>query len=300
MGWIAAPDLPVAGGYMNKLRAGDLDAAVRQIRQLRSRQERDRTGTYYIEGVRIVGQALQAGVAIERCVIAPQLLTSPYGLGIVDQLRAGGIPILELSPTEFSGISFKENLQGIGAVVRPRLETLDDVRLAGVHSWVALDHVGNPGNLGAILRTCDAVGCAGIIMLGDTTDPFHPSALRASMGAIFSQRLVRASFEQFVEWKREHSYPVVGTSGTAEQEYREARYPAPLILLMGSERLGLTAEQQSACDMLVSIPMIGTSDSLNLGVATSIVLYEIFYQHRQLLLAARPTIPWQQKPLQTQ
>src|SRR5207245_8395225 len=133
---------------------------------------------------------------------------------------------------------------------------------------------GNPGNLGAILRTCDAVGCAGIILLGDTTDPYHPAALRASMGAVFSQRLVRAQLDEFARWKREHGYIVVGTSVTAEQEYRQVSYPAPLVLLMGSERLGLSAEQQAVCDMLVRIPMVGTGDSLNLAVATRGVLYE--------------------------
>src|SRR5438876_363273 len=99
-----------------------------------------------------------------------------------------------------------------GARARARLESLPDVHLTETLGWVTLDHVGNPGNLGAILRTCDAVGCAGIILLGDTTDPYHPAALRASMGAVFSQRLMRAELDEFARWKREHGYSVVGTS----------------------------------------------------------------------------------------
>jgi RNA methyltransferase, TrmH family len=182
--------------------------------------------------------------------------------------------MVELTPAAFGSISFKENLQGIGAVVRPRADTLADVDTSDGLGWVALDAVGNPGNLGAILRTTDSVGCAGLILLGDTTDPYHPAALRASMGAIFGQRLVRAS------WKEERRYPVVGTSGEGEVEYRHAVYPSPMVLLMGSERLGLSPEQQAVCDLVVRIPMVGTSDSLNLGVATSVVLYEIFYQYR--------------------
>lgn len=266
---------------MAKIGASANNAIIPQLRRLRSREERDRTGTFYIEGVRIVAQAAKSGAQIEMCIIAPELLSSEYGWEIVHRLRAAGVPIVELSPAAFGSISFKENLQGIGAVVRPRVESLEDVQLDRTLGWVALDAVGNPGNLGAILRTSDAAGCAGIIMLGHTTDPYHPAALRASMGAVFSQRLIRASFDEFADWKRDRGCPVAGASGTADQEYRHVEYPTPLVLLMGSERLGLSLPQQALCDFLVRIPMVGTSDSLNLAVATSIVLYEVFYQHRE-------------------
>ena len=98
------------------------------------------------------------------------------------------------------------------------------------------------------------------------------------MGAMFSQRLVKASFAEFAQWKREHAYMVVGTSGTSRTDYRQAVYVSPLVLLMGSERRGLSGEQQAVCDLMVRIPMVGRSDSLNLAVATGIILYEIFYQ----------------------
>jgi TrmH family RNA methyltransferase len=257
------------------------NAKVKQIRRLRSRKERERTGTFYVEGIRIVAQAVQSGATIEMCVVSAELLSSEYGWDLATSLRSAGVPIVELSPAAFASISFKENLQGIGTVVRSRLEALGDVQPAPPQVWVALDAVGNPGNLGAILRTCDAVGCTGMIMLGDTTDPYHPAALRASMGAIFAQRLVRATFADFVHWKREGGYTVVGASVTAAREYRQVSYPSPLVLLMGSERRGLSAEQQAACDVLVRIPMVGTGDSLNLAVATSVVLYEVFHQQRR-------------------
>ncbi len=251
-----------------------------QLRALRSRDERERTGTYYIEGNRIVAQALEADAPIELGVVAPELLRGEHAHAVVARLRERGVPIVELSKAAFGSISFKENLQGIGAVLRSRIGTLAELPLGEQRNWVALDAVGNSGNLGAIFRTADAVGCAGLILLGDTTDPFHPAAVRASMGALFGQRLVRAPFKEFVEWKREHDYAVVGTSGEATQELREVIYPRPLILLMGSERLGLSPAQQAICDLVVRIPMVGTSDSLNLAVATSVVLYEIFHQQR--------------------
>src|SRR3954447_25058707 len=232
---------------------------VPRLRALRSRQERERTGTYYIEGARIVMQAIQAGVAFEMGVISPGLLgESDYGWEVVAALRAAGVPLVELTAAAFGSISFKENLQGLGAVVRPRWERLSDIELTGL-GWVALDAVGNTGNIGAVLRTCDAVGCAGLILLGTTTDPHHPAAVRASMGAIFSQRLVRATFEEFVDWKNARHYPVIGTSGSAEREFRELIFPTPMVLLMGSERLGLSPEQQAICDLTARIPMVGTS-----------------------------------------
>ncbi|MGH2459770.1 MAG: TrmH family RNA methyltransferase [Chloroflexota bacterium] len=260
--------------------SSELDATIRQIRRLRGREERERTGTCYVEGARIVARALRAGFTIERGVVAPDLLSGDYGLSIAAELRRAGVPMVELSPPAFGSISFKESLQGIGAVVRTRFESLPDVDLTGTLGWVALDAVGNPGNLGAILRTCEAVGCAGIIALGDTVDPYHPAAVRASMGAVFDQRFARTSFAEFARWKRERGYPVIGTSGGAPREYREVAYHAPVVLLMGSERLGLADEQQAVCDQLVRIPMVGTVDSLNLAVATSVVLYEVFQQNR--------------------
>jgi TrmH family RNA methyltransferase len=146
--------------------------------------------------------------------------------------------------------------------------------------WVALDAIQDPGNLGTILRTCEATGATGVILLGSTTDPHDPQAVRASMGAVFSQRMVRASWEQFMEWKETSLIGVIGTSGSSVIDYRTVRYPSRMVLLMGSERRGLSVEQQQRCDAVVSIPMVGSVNSLNLGVATGIVLYEIFEQHR--------------------
>lgn len=257
------------------------DSTVKQLRQLRSPAERERTGTFYIEGARIVAQAVQTGADIEFGVIAPGLLNNEHALNAVNTLLSRGIRVVELSNAEFESISFKDNLQGIGAVVRRRSESLLNAPVSEQMTWVALDGVGNPGNLGAIMRTCDAVGCTGLLLLGNTTDPYHPAAIRASMGSFFALRMIRAGFGEFIEWARANGCTVVGTTPTAQQEYRDAAYPPSRLLLMGSERLGLSATQQAACNLLVHIPMVGTCDSLNLGVATSIVLYEMFHQQRR-------------------
>lgn len=256
------------------------DAIIKQIRQLRSPAERARTGTFYIEGIRMVNQALKANVPIVQGVVAPALLVGTAGEQTHNRLRAANIPLLEVSPKLFASISFKENQQGIGAVVQMQPGSLADWPLSNDGVWVALDGVGNPGNLGAILRTCDAVGCTGVILLGETVDPYHPTALRASMGSIFSQRLVRTTFTEFLAWKQRHGVTVIGTSPAAAQDYRSIHYQTSFVLLMGSERMGLSPTQQAACDLLARIPMVGTSDSLNLAVATSIMLYEVFFQQQ--------------------
>ncbi len=251
---------------------------IKQIRNLAHRREREQTGLFFIEGIRIVSEAVQMGVEVETLIYAPALLKSQFALELLSMQRDRGTACLEVTSEVFKSLSVKEGPQGIGAVVRQRWEKLDEVRLTDELCWVALDAAQDPGNIGAILRTSDAVGCVGLILLGNSADPYDPGALRASMGAIFSQRLIKASFTAFAQWKREHGYTVVGTSGASRTDYRQAEYVSPLVLLMGSERQGLSDEQQAVCDLMVRIPMVGRSDSLNLAVATGIVLYEIFYQ----------------------
>ena len=255
---------------------------IKEIRGLRQRKERAQTGLAFIEGIRIVADALQHPGTVETIVVAPELLTSAFAQELVRAQKQAGTPCLEVTAEVFKSLSSKDGPQGLGAVIRQRWEPLEQVRLSsGDFCWVALDAVQDPGNLGTILRTCDAVGCAGVILLGQSTDPYDPEALRASMGAVFSQRLIRASFDAFAAWKYQHEYRVVGTSGAVDTDYTTVAYHFPLILLMGSERLGLSAEQQALCDTVVKIPMVGQSDSLNLAVATGVTLYEMFNQRRR-------------------
>jgi TrmH family RNA methyltransferase len=190
--------------------------------------------------------------------------------------------MIEVTADIFQSLATKEHAQGIGIVARQRWLELAHIRPEAGQCWVALDTVQYPGNLGTILRTCDAVGAAGVILLGNTTDPYDPAGVRASMGAIFSQRLARASFAEFAAWCRRHSLTVVGTSPAAARDYQAVAYQAPLVLLMGSEPRGLSREQQALCDVVVNIPMVGWSDSLNLAVATGLMLYEVFNQQRGL------------------
>jgi RNA methyltransferase, TrmH family len=256
---------------------------VKQIRALKLRKERERTGCFFIEGRQALIAAARAEAQIETLVLAPELLARRHGQALVEQQLQSHVDRLEVSADVFQTLAARDSAHGIAAVVRQRWYALTQVQPAADRCWVALDSIQYPGNLGTILRTCDATGAAGVILLGATSDPYDPEAVRASVGTIFSLQLVRTSAAEFIAWKCAQDVRVVGTSPAATLDYRAASYGLPVVLLMGNERSGLPPSFQSLCDAVVQIPMIGQSDSLNLAVATSLMLYEVFRQRRPIL-----------------
>lgn len=162
--------------------------------------------------------------------------------------------------------------------MRQRWRSMDAITLTGDSCWIALHSIREPRNIGAILRVTDAVGADGIILLDDSADPYSPMSVRASTGAVFSQGLVRASFAAFENWLKVNDCACIGTSPAAVTEYTDLKFPRPVVLLMGSERAGLSEEQLAVCDSLVRIPMAGRVKSLNVAVATGILLYEAMKQ----------------------
>jgi TrmH family RNA methyltransferase len=254
--------------------------AIKFIRKLSDRKERQQSGLFFVEGLRIVGEAVQKHWNVDTLVVAPELLSSLFGQQLVTDVTSAGGNVLEVSADVFRSLSVKDGPQGIAAVVRQRWSNLEDVHPTAGDTWIALDSVQDPGNLGTILRTSDAAGCRGVILLDQSTDPFDPAAIRASMGAVFDQPLVKTSLPVFASWKKHVGTVVVGTSDKAQQDYHQFSYPEGLVVLMGSERLGLQEHHYALCDEVVSIPMRGESDSLNLAVATALVVYEILNQRR--------------------
>ena len=262
------------------------DVRIRRIRRLHTRAERERTGLYYIEGIRFLAQALERRVPIKTVVACPPLLIHPFAQRLVRRLGKAGVPILEVTPPVLHSLALVDDPQGIAAVVAQHWLPPERVQPRNELCWIALDSVQSPGNLGTILRTADAVGAGGLFLLGDSVDPYDPATVRATMGALFSQRFVRTTAPALDQWKAQHGGLLVGTSPSAATDYQAVAYRAPTILLMGGERKGLPAALQARCDVTVRIPMIGHSDSLNLGVATSVLLYEVFNQRR-----SRPAPP---------
>lgn len=254
---------------------------IKEIRALSQRKTRRETGLFFLEGIRLVAEAVALKADIDTLVVAPDLLRSDYGRETVQTATRNGISVLEVNDTVFRTLSRKDGPQGLGAVVRQRWETLEAVQPGDELAWVVLEDVHNPGNLGATLRTCDAVGAAGVILLGETTDPYDPAAIRGSMGAVCSQRLIRTTLDALVAWKQKHHLTMTGTSDAAQIDYQAMLYKPPALLCMGSEQHGLSDTHAAACDHVVRIPMVGRSDSLNLAVATSVMLYEMFNQRRE-------------------
>lgn len=254
---------------------------VKALRKLEQKKYRQQSGTFFIEGLRIVGEAVQTRAPIKALVVAPDLLISEFGRSLLADPSLADVEKIEVSAEIYEKLAHKQGPQGIGAIVKQSWQDLAAIQLAADDLWVALDAVADPGNLGTIMRTADAVGARGIILLEHSTDPYDPSAVKASMGAIFSLALASAAWDDFQPWQKQEKALLVGTSDHGATDYQHIHYRRPLILLMGSERHGLPDEMMAACDHLARIPMAGRSDSLNLAVATAVMLYEIFNQSRK-------------------
>ena len=269
---------------------------IKAIRALSKRKRRQETGLFFAEGIRLAGEAVQTEADVETLVVAPDLLRSDFGRDTVRRAREADVEILEVGADVFRSLSGKDGPSGIGVVARQRWTALDDTGVglegggsspndaaaAATLGWVVCEDVGSPGNLGSILRTCDATGATGVILLGATTDPYDPEAVRGSMGAVFSQQIVRSSLEALIQWKRQINIPMIGTSDAAPADFRTATYAPPLLLFLGSEQHGLSREVMDACDTVVRIPMAGRADSLNLAVAAGVMLYEVLRRVRDI------------------
>lgn len=254
---------------------------VKAIRKLEDKKYRQATGLYFVEGLRTVGEAIQTDAPIEWLVVAPDLLVSDFGQSLLAHPGLRDVERVTVSREVYEKIAHKQGPQGLGAVVRQKWQAIESLPVMASDTWVVLDQIADPGNLGTIMRTADAVGCQGLILLGPSTDPHDPTAVKASMGSLFSLTLTATNWETFVAWCTENQISLVGTSDRAEADYQSIKYPHPLAVLMGSERHGLSDHMIDACDTLVRIPMRGRADSLNLAVATAVVLYEIYNQSRK-------------------
>jgi TrmH family RNA methyltransferase len=250
---------------------------IKAIRALREKKERDSTGTFFAEGHRILKAALQTGAIFEQVVLAPDRLNDDEA-DLAADLDDLGIPILEVTEELFDLIAFREEAQAIGAIVRQRWEPLEAIGESR-RCWLWLHEVQHPGNLGTLIRTNDAIGGDGVILTGQGADPYHPQAVRGTLGAIFSQRIVRATPKQVMAWLPKSGCSIVGTSPYGDVDYREADYASrPVVIIGGNERIGISQEQIALCDQVVRIPMAGYVDSLNLGIATALVQYEVLRQ----------------------
>jgi TrmH family RNA methyltransferase len=252
---------------------------VKRMRALEQRKVREREGAFVVEGIQPVWHAVESGAAIETLIVAPELLTSVPAQEMVARQRAAGTRVAEMSATLFARVATREHPSGLAAIVRVQQRSLDDLTVTPTSLFVALHEAGNPGNLGTILRTVDAVGGSGVILIGDGTDPSHPSAVRASVGTIFRLPIVHVEAIADVQaWCAARQIAVITTSTRAPHDYWHVTYPTPSLVLFGNEGRGLAPEVIAAGDLAVRIPMHGGASSLNLSVAAGVLLYEILRQ----------------------
>jgi RNA methyltransferase, TrmH family len=194
----------------------------------------------------------------------------------VDQQRLRGLPVHSATPAVYASLSERENPAGLLAVVRQQRRHLAELSPASLRWGVASVSPQDPGNVGTLIRTIDAVGAGGLLLLDAGVDPYHPSAVRASLGSLFWVPVATATFAEFAGWSRQHGYHVYGTSAHGSVDYLTVeRYEPPALLLLGSEREGLTPEQLALCEQVVRLPMHGRATSLNLSVAAGVLLYSM-------------------------
>jgi RNA methyltransferase, TrmH family len=255
---------------------------IKQVRSLREKKHRKREGLFLAEGLRIMTEAREAGFLPEmlfRCADRDS-----HSLEIVlesDVLKAGG-DVIETSADILSKLSGKDNAQAVIGVYREHPTPLPDIDRSAAPIWLVAQAMRDPGNLGTMLRTGDAVGAGGLILIDDCTDPFSVEAVRASMGAVFTQKIVQCRWEEFIPWLRAGDGQLVGTSLNTDFDYQQPSYTAPCFILTGNEAQGLPAEYAAECDLLVKMPMLGKADSLNAAMATAVMAYEVLNQFRRI------------------
>lgn len=248
---------------------------MRRARALRQRKAREEQGVLLVEGIRPVWQALDHRAAIEVLFLAPELLSSDAARTATARAAAEGVRVVEVSGAVFGRLAEREHPSGLAAIVRAPRHSLAELVVPSTGVMVALHEVGNPGNLGTILRTLDAIGGSGLIVIGQSTDPYHPSAVKASMGTLFSLPVVRLeNTGGLLTWAQERGITIIGASERAARTHWEQPPIPPCLLLLGSEGRGLPPDILEACDQQVRIPMAGTAGSLNLAVAAGVLLYE--------------------------
>jgi TrmH family RNA methyltransferase len=257
----------------------DARSTLDAIRRLQAdRAHRDACRTFFVEGVRNVVHAIESGCPIETLVYSEKLLIVPVARRLVRDRCRSGTPTLHVSPEAFRQVSTTPRASGVGAVVAQRWSPLHSTSPRAGLCWVVLETVRSEGNLGSLIRTSEAIGGAGFILVGPRIDPFSPAVVRASMGALFGQTLIRTNERSLRNWVRRHRCRVIGASpdGSADLHRFDFNDPRPTILVLGEERQGLTPLQRDLCSDLVRIPMVGVADSLNLAVAGSLLLYEVY------------------------
>ncbi|MCR5875482.1 RNA methyltransferase [Phenylobacterium sp. J426] len=246
---------------------------VKAVRALHLRKDRDETGLFLAEGLKHVTEGVELGHAPKILMHGPEAADHPLLKKAAQATRAAGGEVIEVNHDILAKVSKRDNPQAVVGVFPQVFRPLAQIDPGAAACVVALHRVRDPGNLGTIVRTADAAGCGAVILVGECCDPYSVEAVRATMGSIFAVPLSRATEAEFAAWRPSWPGSVVGTLLSATQSHATADYRKPALILMGNEQQGLTPEMAALPDLNVKIPMRGRADSLNLSVATGIMIY---------------------------
>jgi len=248
---------------------------VKRLRSLREKKGRRSEGLFLAEGLRILVEARDSGRLPEIIAFSAEGAQHPLAAEIIAATEAAGGEAIQTTRDILAKMSGKDNPQMLLGAYRETDPGLDRIDRSKAPLWIVAQALRDPGNLGTILRTGDAVDAGGLILIDDSADPFSVEAVRASMGAVFTQEIAAARWPEFIAWLRNGEGQLVGTSLKARQDYLEAEYRQPCFLLIGNEQQGLPADYEVECDLLVKIPMAGRADSLNAAMATAVMAFAI-------------------------
>ena len=251
------------------------NSTVKLLRSLRDKKARRSEGLFLAEGLRILAEARDSGRLPEIVAFSPEGAKHPLAAEIIASTEAAGGDAIETTPDILSKMSGKDNSQMVLGAYRQPATSIERIDRTASPLWIVAQSLRDPGNIGTILRTGDAVGAGGLILIDDSADPFSVEAVRASMGAIFTQEIACGRWNEFVTWLRGADAQLVGTSLKATNDYLEAHYEQPCFLLIGNEQQGLPPEYEAQCDLLVKIPMNGRADSLNAAMAAAVMAFSI-------------------------
>jgi RNA methyltransferase, TrmH family len=254
---------------------------IKQVRSLRDKKHRRREGLFLAEGLRILTEAREAGYLPEMLFRCADRDVHALEIVLESAVLASGGDVIDTNADILSKLSGKDNPQTVLGVYREFSTDLSAIDRSTADIWLVAQAMRDPGNLGTMLRTGDAVGAGGLILIDDCTDPFSVEAVRASMGAIFTQKVVQCRWDEFVIWLRSGAGQLVGTSLLTDHDYQGPQYTAPCFILTGNEAQGMPTDYAAQCDLLVKMPMLGKADSLNAAMATAVMAYEVLNQFRR-------------------
>ena len=254
---------------------------IKRVRSLREKKHRRRENKFIAEGLRILTEAREAGFIPDMIFLEQGQEEHPLAAQLCNAVESNGGDIIETSREIISKITGKDNAQMLVGVFDDIDVKLSDIDRNDADIWMAVQDMRDPGNLGTMMRTCDAVGGGGLFLIDDCTDAFSIEAVRASMGAVFTQKIIKCTWDEFIAWKQLGSGQLIGTSLNTDKDYQSVEYQTPAIVLTGNEAQGLPLDYEQQCDTLVKMPMAGKADSLNAAISSAVMCYEVLNQIRK-------------------